>query len=208
MRWNILLMGKSDSTSPFADSERSRSIASTIGILLSLFAVAFGIYASYIKLGYNWIWYSWHPISMLLSFVAFGGNAILIKKIGGYENTKKHGYLMVLGSVLAAFAWYVIYSNKNVQGKKHLTSIHGKLGAAVLLGNVSLATVGAVALNPDWGFMKTNKLFRKVHKISGRAVTAAAWLSCFFGFATTEKDSMYRASFGFSLLLMAYFVLL
>jgi Eukaryotic cytochrome b561 len=200
-------MGKAERASPFADTERSRSIANKIGILLSLFALGFGVYASYIKLGYNWIWYSWHPISMIVSFVALGGNAILIKKIGGYENTKRHGYLMVLGSVLAAFAWYVIYTNKNMQGKKHLTSIHGKLGAAVLLGNVSLATVGAVALNPNWGFMKTNKLFRKVHKISGRAVTAAAWLSCMFGFATTEKDFAYRAAFGFSLLSMAYFVL-
>ena len=202
-------MGSKPATGgPFQDTERSRYIARSIGLLLTAFAIIFGVYASYVKLGYTWIWYSWHPISMITSFVALAGNAVLIKKVGGYENTKKHGYLMVLATILAAFGWYVIYSNKNKQGKKHLTSIHGKLGAFVLLANLSLATVGAFALNPDWGFLKSNKSFRKIHKLSGRAITAAAWVSCAFGFATTESGYNYRAAFGVSLACMAYFVLL
>jgi uncharacterized membrane protein len=200
---STVMMGES----LFVDTKQSRSNARTIGILLTLFALFTGLYSSYYKTGYNWIWYSWHPISMITSFVALAGNAVLIKKIGGYDNTMKHGYLMAIATVLASFAWYVIYSNKNMQGKKHLTSIHGKLGAFVLLGNLSLAVVGIIGLNPVWGFLRTNKNMRKVHKLSGRFMTAAAWVSCAFGFATIEKDYYYRAAFGLPMLCMAYYVL-
>ena len=94
-----------------------------------------------------------------------------------------------------------------MQGKKHLTSIHGKFGMLVILLNFALAAMGAVALNPDWGFLKTNKNFRSIHKYSGRAITAAAWLSCAFGFMTVEKDVYRRVAFFFPLLGMAYYVL-
>ena len=203
------IMGtKPSENSPFADATKNRYMALRIGILLAIFAFIAGGYASYVALGYNWVWYSYHPISMISSFVALAGNAVLMKKIGGYENTKKHGYLMVAATLLAIFGWYVIYSNKNIQKKKHLTSIHGKIGMFVILGNLSLAMMGAVALNPDWGFLKTNKRFRLVHKLSGRAITAAAWLSCALGFMTIEKDFYYRAAFFVPLIGMAYFVLL
>lgn len=39
--------------------------------------------------------FSFHPFFMIVGFICFAGNAILIKKIGGYENTKFHGYLML-----------------------------------------------------------------------------------------------------------------
>lgn len=198
---------KTSENSLFADTLANRLISQRVGILLGLFAILSGFYASYVALGYKWIWYSWHPISMISSFVAVAGNAVLIKKIGGYENTKKHGYIMVAATALAVFGWFVIYSNKNIQGKKHLTSIHGKCGMLVILGNLALAVLGAVALNPDWGFLKTNKSFRSMHKFSGKAITAAAWLSCAFGFMTIEKDIYRRAAFFVPLLGMAYYVL-
>ena len=200
-------MGTKDEN-PFADTVKNRSRAFSVGILLAAFALISGVYASYVSIGYTWIWYSWHPISMISSFVALAGNAVLIKKIGGYENTKKHGLLMLTATVLAIFAWYVIYSNKNIQGKKHLTSSHGKFGMFVIVGNLSMAAVGAVALNPDWGFLKTNKRFRSIHKFSGRAMTAAAWISCALGFMTIEKNIYYRGAFFVPLLGMAYLVLL
>ena len=95
--------------------------------------------------------------------------AIRRKKIGGYANTKLHGFLM-LGAVcrfsillllsrfliwpdvssfplfspamcvlavcqvaLALFGWYVIYSNKEMFGRKHLQTLHGQLGAFVVV---------------------------------------------------------------------------
>ena len=198
---------KTGDSSLFADTLANRLISQRVGLLLGLFALVSGFYASYIVLGYNWIWYSWHPISMISSFIALAGNAVLIKKIGGYENTKKHGYIMVAATILAVFGWFVIYSNKNMQGKKHLTSIHGKFGMLVITLNFALAAMGAVALNPDWGFLKTNKNFRSIHKFFGRAITTAAWLSCAFGFMTVEKDVYRRFAFFLPLLGMAYYVL-
>ena len=114
----------------FADTLANRLISQRVGLLLGLFALVSGFYASYIVLGYNWVWYSWHPISMISSFVALAGNAVLIKKIGGYENTKKHGYIMVAATMLAIFGWFVIYSNKNMQGKNAKNTLSsGRKGA-------------------------------------------------------------------------------
>lgn len=53
----------------------------------------------------KWIWFSWHPLAMLVAFVALAGNATLIKKIGGYENTKLHGYMMFGAVALGMFGW-------------------------------------------------------------------------------------------------------
>jgi len=40
----------------------------------------------------KWIWFSWHPLMMMISFFILSSFAAMYKKIGGYENTKLHGY--------------------------------------------------------------------------------------------------------------------
>lgn len=135
---------------------------------LILYGIIFSVYIGYSK---NWIWFSWHPIFMLISYISIVANATLIKKIGGYENTKIHGYLMSTTIVLASFAWYVIYSNKEAFHKPHLTTIHGKLGAIVMISYFTLGLFGAVFLHPDFGLMRTNKLLRTTHKWFGRIGT-------------------------------------
>lgn len=45
--------------------------------------------------------FSWHPFFMTTGFISLAGNAALIKKIGGYKNTKMHGYLMTAAIVCA-----------------------------------------------------------------------------------------------------------
>ena len=133
------------------------------------------------KSTFNWTWFNWHPFLMLLSFVSVSANAALIKKIGGYENTKMHGNLMWVATFLATFAWYVIYSNKEMYGKQHLLSIHGKLGAGVMIGYFGVGIAGGVLLHPDFGIMKTNQTFRFIHKWAGRVLTALAWACCVLG---------------------------
>ena len=51
---------------------------------------------------------------------------------------------MSAATAFAAFAYYVIYSNKESNNKKHLTTIHGKLGIFVMIGYTVLAMGGAV----------------------------------------------------------------
>lgn len=88
---------------------------------------------------------------------------------------------MTLAVVAALFAYYVIYTNKEMAGKPHLTSIHGKLGVAVLLAYFGIGMFGLLALHPDFGMMRTNKQLRTIHKYAGRVSTAAAWVCCVLG---------------------------
>ena len=45
--------------------------------------------------------------------------------------------------------WYVIYSNKNILGKPHLTSWHSWIGFAALIGWIAFALAGALGLHPE-----------------------------------------------------------
>ena len=92
-------------------------------------------------------------------------------------------------------------------GKQHLTTLHGKLGAAVMVGYIGVGIFGSVALHPDWGILKTNKMLRTVHKFAGRALTWLAWTSCVLGFEK-GRDNLETAIFTLPLLIFGYFALL
>lgn len=160
--------------------------------------------------GWKWSWFSYHPMSMLVGFVGLAGNATLIKKIGGKDNTNMHGYMMAAATALAGFGFYVIYTNKVMNKRQHFTTLHGKLGLAIMAGYTGLALFGAVALRPDTGIFRTNNLLRFVHKIAGRGVTALAWVSCVLGVMNMGKAEEYwtLAAFAAPLLLFGLYVLL
>jgi hypothetical protein len=141
----------------------------------------------------------WHPLSMIVSFILFSGFAILIKKDGGYQNTKIHGYLMSASVLIAFFGWYVIYSNKELQNKPHLVTLHAQIGVAVLLSFLGLGAVGYIALNPDTGLLRTNKSVRFAHKWGGRLVTVAAFVCCCYGFNTIDPDTNHQLAFAIPL---------
>jgi hypothetical protein len=74
--------------------------SSSVEYQRSLFYVArwplllYGVVAAIYLYQSNFRFFSWHPFFMVISFISLAGNAALIKKIGGYENTKIHGYMM------------------------------------------------------------------------------------------------------------------
>lgn len=70
----------------------------------------------------EWRWFSWHPFLMSVGFIGMMGSASMIKKLGGYTNTKLHGILASLGSMMAMGGFYVIYTNKELLGKEHFTT--------------------------------------------------------------------------------------
>ena len=111
-------------------------------------------------------------------------------------------------TALASFATYVIYTNKIMMKRQHFTTIHGKLGIAVMIGYTLLAIGGAAGLHPDFGVLRTNKSFRTIHKWVGRLLTAAAWTCSVLGFITMQKVVAYQILFGLPLLAGGYFVLL
>lgn len=173
---------------------------------LILYAVLAGLTLGF-KHG-SWIWFSWHPIAMLVSFVALAGNATLLKKIGGLEKTRQHGNFMFLAVLLSLFGWYVIHTNKDMNGYPHLKTNHGKAGVIVLLGYLGLGIFGAIGLNPDFGILKTNKTVRFVHKWSGRALTCLAWICCVSGFATMNPELWKQVVFTIPLLIAGPFILI
>lgn len=169
---------------------------------------AYGALALYYAYDSKFSLFSYHPLLMTLGFITLAGNAILIKKIGGYENTKLHGIIFFAANVSAGFGWYYIYRNKELNNRPHLTSLHAKLGVAALLSYISLQLVGLLALHPDFGVLKTNKTVRFAHKWFGKAATALAWTAAVLGLFKIQQDINYQIAIVAPLVILGYFVLL
>lgn len=150
-----------------------------------------------------WFWY--HPSSMLCGYSVLMGSATLVKKLGGREATKLHGFLMGTGTASAAFGWYVIHSNKEAMGKPHITTWHGLGGLIVLVGSFLLTVQGVVALHPDWGVLKTKKLVRALHKFSGRAIILFSSVVSVLGWNTMKGGDFWSvALFAVPLVVFAF----
>jgi hypothetical protein len=153
-------------------------------VSLAILGGALGFWGA--SLAGPWKWFSYHPVSMSISFISLGGAATLTKKLGGFQNTKLHGFMMGIAAALSTFGFWVIYSNKNLLKRAHFTTNHGKLGLVVSTAFIILAAFSSGALDPSWGFLKTNKAVRLAHKWGGRALIALGWAT-FTGFATLQQ---------------------
>mmetsp|Transcript_12146 Transcript_12146/g.15851 ORF Transcript_12146/g.15851 Transcript_12146/m.15851 type:complete len:196 (-) Transcript_12146:1713-2300(-) len=149
-----------------------------------------------------WSWFSWHPFLMMVSFIGFFGSASMIKKNGGYTNTKVHGMLGSLGTILALAGGYVIYTNKIILGKSHFTTPHGKAGLLCLVGSLMVALAGGVFIHPDFGVDKTNKTIRSAHSIASRFVIGLGWMACFSGLKTISGEDK-KVVFGYLIPILA-----
>ena len=85
----------------------SASHSSTLRGLAVGFSLPCAALAAYI--GSPWRWFSWHPLLMMLAFIAAAGSGVLTKQKGGRENTITHGYCMLFALLLSLGGWYVIY---------------------------------------------------------------------------------------------------
>ena len=129
---------------------------------------------------------------------------------------------MLAACAIAGFGWYVIYSNRGIHKKKHLTSTR-QIGAAVMAAyillvsfhfnffskrfffatfNQNFISMSFYALNPDNGIFKGNQTVRAIHKWSGRRLTASAWASGALGFNTLYPDTVSRVAFTIPLLIL------
>ncbi len=150
----------------------------------------FGYYAGNLPEGSQWRLFSWHPFLMSSGAGCYTA-AALIKKLGGYSNTKLHGSISSLGVFLMLGGLYAIYENKNRKGKEHFTSIHSQVGLIAMLSFVVLMIVGAAGLHPDFGAIKTNQNVRFIHKSFGRIANCLVFVVCVTGLNNlTDSDSI------------------
>jgi len=175
---------------------------------LTIFALSAGYMAATQPSGAGWRFFSYHPMLMTLGWILCMGNASLVKKLGGYSNTKTHGILAFVGSTLSWLGFYVIYKNKDQMGKPHFATYHAIGGMVCLVGSSMIGAVGSVFLHPDFGIDKTNKTIRFAHKTSARVLLFMAWLVAFSGLATLTTDTIILGLFGVPLLAFAPFILL
>jgi hypothetical protein len=90
--------------------------------------------------------------------------------------------------MLAWGGYYVIYQNKELSGKAHLTSYHALGGLACLVISTMIGMVGSAFLHPDWGILKTNKTVRWAHKTGARVVIALGWCVAVMGLKQLTGD--------------------
>lgn len=178
-------------------------------IALVSFAIVGGLYAATRPTGVGWrLPFSLHPFLMMCGYIGLMGSGHVTKKLGGYTNTKRHGYMAVGGLCLAFGGLYAIWLNKENMGKEHITSYHSWGGILSLVGLILPALAGLVFLHPDFGVDKTNKNYRLAHKWVGRLGTALGWISCIVGLNTLVSSKVELMLFSLPLVVLAPFVLI
>jgi len=137
------------------------------------------------------------------------GIAAVTKKLGGYTNTKLHGMIASLGFFLSLGGLYAIYHNKNLYERPHFTSVHGKIGIALVVAMVGPLLAGGVFLHPDFGIDKTNQTIRKIHKFFSRFLMAVAWGNSLYGlYGMRSEHPMELVLYGVPLLVLMPMTLL
>ena len=164
----------------------------------------------YIGSHVSWSWFAWHPVLMLISCISMAANGVLMKKKGGSRNTSMHGCLMAAASATMLCGWYVIHTNKKIEGKPHFTSWHSRFGAVSALGMLLLACTGMAWLFPQWGYRLKSASTRRWHRRSARIVLLLAFATCISGALNLFHVSLFSApgaSFASSIVCIAYFSL-
>lgn len=141
--------------------------------------------------------------------IGMPGIAAVTKKLGGYANTKLHAVMSFASTLLSLSGIYVIYKNKEMAEKYHLTSNHTMMGAGVMVSCIGLGMVGSIVLHPDFGIDKTNQTIRAAHKWGARITLMLAWVTAFLGlFQMIEQEGMKLAAYAFPLVALVPFVLM
>ncbi|KAF4688723.1 hypothetical protein FOZ60_002459 [Perkinsus olseni] len=144
-------------------------------------------------------WFYWHPFLMLIGTVPVATSAVLIKKIGGYYNTKTHGFLLFLTLTLFVGGLYVIYTNKEMHHKSHLVSWHSWIGVTAAGLLVGEACGGFFALDPDCKIRTSPTVeayIRTFHKYGGKVTLMLAYLACITGWYKRSHWMVEGSAFG------------
>jgi hypothetical protein len=99
--------------------------------------------------------------------------SILIRQLKGRWPTKLHGFSMLMACMMFLFGWYVIHATKEAEKVDHLTSLHGQLGAILILTILFMSFTSFIALEPDYKVHVPKPMityFKLSHKWGGRLI--------------------------------------
>lgn len=136
------------------------------------------------------VWFIYHPIVALIGFgmIATASMAFRRTSAASPTYTKLHGVTMVLTTIAAIISGYVIYINKDIHGKPHLTSLHGYLGGGVLFTWL-VSSIGLLfTLWPTNNGVREGKKekedyirIKKQHRSTGKYIFATTYLTMALG---------------------------
>ncbi|KAI3436714.1 hypothetical protein D9Q98_006129 [Chlorella vulgaris] len=108
--------------------------------------------------------FAWHPLMFSLGFLGFMTEGIMaavrfrpnegVARVAAITN---HALIQLAATACISLGFYAIYHNKNLMGKSHFLSLHGKMGlltfllalASPLLGALSFRRLGLVQRFPQ-----------------------------------------------------------
>ncbi|KAI8468594.1 MAG: eukaryotic cytochrome b561-domain-containing protein [Monoraphidium minutum] len=137
---------------------------------------------------FNGTLFGWHPFAMSVGYIFFMAEGLIsawaIRTTAGEERVRgldMHALMQLRAVVLIAIGAGVIIHNKNLNGKPHFRTLHGKLGlltlvltaASPLLGVVSFRKLGLIQRFPD----EWQPRLKKTHKLLGAATWFLALLT-------------------------------
>lgn len=188
-----------------ANKQRPQLIFDYLKFPVLVYGVVAAVYVGHIK--GQWNLFSFHPVAMIVAFFICVVYAVMHKRIGGTHHTRMHGAFMTLCLIASLIGWYAIFTYKNLKGKPHLHSNHGKFGAAVLILLTALSLWGLILLHPDWGVINKHAGVRWLHKWAGKTTIVLAWLAVLQGFMKVQEDLLYRFLFVIPIVLIGIVIL-
>ena len=148
-------------------------------------AIIFGITLCFIYSLYMPSWFGYHPMFMLLGYVGFMSNGIFFEKFGRSHWT--HMIMQVICAICVNFAWYVIWTNKEMAKKHHNTTWHSWIGVGCLLMNNMQCIGSAVNLWPSKPKKERKPMDVTLHKWGGRILFIAICVALHLGFYTLRR---------------------
>ncbi|XP_038626620.1 cytochrome b561 domain-containing protein 2 isoform X1 [Tachyglossus aculeatus] len=179
------------------ESRIYRALRTASGASAHLVAVCFTIFVAVLARPGSSL-FSWHPVLMSLAFsflmtealLVFSPESSLLRSLSRKGRARCHWVLQLLALLCAVLGFGLIIYNKEVHGKTHLSTWHGRMGLLTVLW-AGLQCTGGLALLypkllPHWPLAKL-KLYHATSGLVGYLLGSTSLLlgMCSLWFTTT-----------------------
>lgn len=132
---------------------------------------------------YSGVLFAWHPLLMVLGYLGFMTEGILAAyKFRNLDGTPRvlaiqnHGWIQLASSTCVGLGLYIIYRNKAINGKLHFSSLHGKVGAIVLILTAAAPVLGISSFKKLGLITKFPERWQPQIKWLHRALSIFTWM--------------------------------